>query len=220
MDSVIDAAFIAAGSTVVVAAVGYITNWRTTTKTLSAARSDHIWDRQAMVYEEILADTVARRVRRDNAIRTIKFDPATEAEIRARITPSENIEWYAFEGRVLAVTSAEVHAAFEDARDAHLEVLAAIGAKQDAADENRRHMEVSPGVPPPVDIGALSKRIRELQDAANAADDRLTELIRQDLLAGPTHRLRGPVVRTSRTRMALVSKHQVAIPESSDTGTG
>jgi hypothetical protein len=50
--------------------VGYVANWLATRMTLKAGRSDRVWDRQALVYEEILADVVARRVRRDHVARS------------------------------------------------------------------------------------------------------------------------------------------------------
>jgi hypothetical protein len=85
---------------------------------------------------------------------------------------------------VLALASDEVHDAFKAARGAHLDVLTAIKPRQDGAEDNLAYLDASPGEPPPVDIGALSRKIRELQDEANAADDRLAEQIRQELLAG------------------------------------
>lgn len=147
MDSVIEASLIAAGSTVVVAVAGYVTSMRSTIKTVEAGRSDRIWDRQAVAYEEILADVTARRVRRDHVISTVRLDSATEAELQARIKPSEDNRWYVFEGRVHVIASSLVLSAFREARRAHLEVMAKVQCKLDAADENRVHKEVEPGRP-------------------------------------------------------------------------
>jgi hypothetical protein len=112
----------------------------------------------------------------------MKFDSATEAEISARIMPSEHSQWYAFEGRVLAIASAEVHDAFKAARDAHQDVLAAIGEKNDGGEENRAYLEVNPGSPPPFEVGASSHKIRKLRAEADVADDRVTKMVRIELL--------------------------------------
>lgn len=182
MNPIVEGSLVTGCTALVVGVVGILASICVAAKALKAGRFAQIWERRAMVYEEILADVVARRVRRDHVTSTFKFDPVTEAEISARITPSDSTAWYAFEGRVLAMASDEVHRGFEGARNAHLEVLAAIMSRREAGDDNRAFMDANPGELPPDDIAARSREIGKLQKEANTADDRLTHLIRTELL--------------------------------------
>lgn len=182
MDTTIEAALIGGGAAAGVAFVSSLVTLTVARLQLRSSREGRVWDKRSGVYEEILADVTARRVRRDHAMNTLKFDPVTEAEIRTRFTPSDDRDWYAFEGRVQAMASDWVYRAFRASHDAHLDVLGAIKAVEIQAEGNRRQAEISPSSPPLHDIGVLTGKIPALGEGAKAADDRLGELIRNDLL--------------------------------------
>ena len=117
MDSQTSAALIAALSAGGVAVVGFITNLRTTTRTLDAAHDQRLWEKQAEVYEEILAFCAYRQTSRQRII-SLGESPDTQAGLQRVLGSYEPPSWFQMQARVIAFGSAEVERAFRNARDA------------------------------------------------------------------------------------------------------
>lgn len=117
MDSQTSAALIAALAAGGVAVVGFITNLRTTTRTLDAARDQRLWEKQAEVYEEILAFCAYRQTSRQRII-SLGDSPDTQAGLQRLLGSYEPPSWFQMQARVIAFGSAEVEQAFRNARDA------------------------------------------------------------------------------------------------------
>jgi len=117
VDPQTSAALIAAVSAGGVAVVGFITNLRTTTRTLDAARDQRLWEKRAEVYEEILAYCAYRQASRQR-IMSLDEPPDYQAARQRLLGSYEEPSWFQMQARVIAFGSPEVEQAFRNARDA------------------------------------------------------------------------------------------------------
>jgi hypothetical protein len=98
VNSVVAAAAITAASTGGVAVVGMVT---TAWTTLRAARSASARDRQASVYQQILAFASHQTETRRNTTRTIRYDKKTEARLQARLDAFTPPDWFEMQSQAL-----------------------------------------------------------------------------------------------------------------------
>lgn len=176
MDSQTSAALIAALSAGGVAIVGFITNLRTTTRTLDAARDQRLWEKQAEVYEEILAFCAYRQASRQRII-SLGDSPDTQAGLQRLLGSYEPPSWFQMQARVIAFGSVEVEQAFRNARVAD----EACAAAQLAAFRATEAADIT---------ADQAGKILELATAAEAADNWLATIARDQLTSKPRCRRR------------------------------
>ena len=176
VDSQTSAALIAALSARGVAVVGFVTNMHTTTRTLDAARDQRLWERQAEVYEEILAFCAYRQASRQR-ITSLGDSPDIQAALQRLLGSYEPPSWFQMQARVIAFGSAEVEQAFRNARVAD-EACAEAQLAAVRAAQARDLMDDEAG------------RILELATAADAADNWLATIAHDQLIHKPCWRRR------------------------------
>lgn len=178
VDSQTSAALIAALSAGGVAVVGFITNLRTTTRTLDAARDQRLWEKQAEVYEEILAFCAYRQASRQRHI-SVGDSPDTRAGLQKLLGSYEPPSWFQMQARVIAFGSAEVEQAFRNARNA------------DEACALAQLVAVRTGQAGDLDLTAdQAGEILELATLAEAADNWLATVTHDQLTGKPNGRRR------------------------------
>jgi hypothetical protein len=114
MSSVVAAALIGVGGSVIVAVVGFLTTRAVTGQTIAAAatsaRETRLWDKRAAAYEAALSELARRLVRRQRAIDSVD-DTNTAVDFVAEYFATQDTpEWYEAEGRLLAYSSRKVRA--------------------------------------------------------------------------------------------------------------
>jgi hypothetical protein len=175
VNPVVEAAVIAAASTGGVAVVGFITNLRATTRTLEAAREEHLWDKRAEVYAEILALSAYRQAARKRVLDLDNLSPDFRAGYQKLLDSYEQPSWFPLQGRVIAFASRDVQQAFGAARDSDEACaraqLASARARQ-AAEAGARITGIHP------DDAA---EIAELARAADKADSWLATVVHDHL---------------------------------------
>jgi hypothetical protein len=177
----IDAALIAALSAGGVAIVSFVTNARTTSRTLDAARRQRLWDRQAEVYEEIFAYCGHRKEQRNNRFRTLRLVPIGEKIIQDVLDSYKPPPWFEFQGRVLAFSSDDVAHAFVAAHEADELVWQYLASRDEAIELGKQ----DPAMADPNTVVAMGGRAKNQRGKADRLDDLLLDLLRQELLDRP-----------------------------------
>jgi hypothetical protein len=174
MNPTIAAALIAGGISV----ASFAFNSWTTARTLHAARAASLRDRQAAVYQQVLAFMSHNTEVRRNVTRTIRYDDATEArrsDLLASYTPPN---WFELQSSVLAFCPDSVVHAFIAAKEADDEVSSARAAHAQAIDLNQAY---PPGSDPNGAAALQAQYLQRLKDAERA-DSELIEMVRDKML--------------------------------------
>jgi hypothetical protein len=195
----IAAGLIAAGISV----VSFAFNAWTTSRTLHAARAASLRDRQAMVFQQVLAYVMHRTETRRKKTRRMRFEPEAEARLQALLDSYTPPNWFELEGNVLAFCPDSVVDAFIAARKANDAVSRAEAARAEAVELNRAN---PPGADPNL-VAAHSSALRERIAEAERADAELIGIIRDKLLGarpiGGNHSLIGKVVYAAQSSRSL-----------------
>jgi hypothetical protein len=180
MSDVVEAALVGVGGSVIVAVVGFLTNYFTTRRQIAGAHQASVWEKQATTYADAI--TAIRyqqeRRRRDALAAVFKVAPDPTEPDRPPV------RWTDMQGRLFAFASPAVLVAVKAASGAGNEAAARYGqwaALQAQADNIR----AAGGPVLPADIAGLAPAVEALKKAvqeANAKDDAIIEAIRVDLL--------------------------------------
>jgi len=199
VNPVIAAAVIAGGISV----VSFAFNAWTTSRTLHAARAASLRDRQAAVYQQVLAFTAHQTETRRNTTKTIRYDSKTEARLQSLLDEYSPPNWFDLEGHVLAFCPDSVVEAFIAAKAADDSVWAARLAHADAVELN----QADPTAADPNDAVALQAKFRARIKEAEIADSKLIGIVRDKMLGTrppePGHSLIGKVIFEARSRTSL-----------------
>lgn len=174
MNPTIDAALIAGGISV----VSFAFNSWTTSKTLHAARAADLRDRQASVYQQILAYSAHQTEVRRNLTRTVRYDAKTEQRLQGLLDDYSAPNWFELEGNVLAFCPDSVVDAFIGAKTADDAVWSARAAHAEAVEMNR----ADPANADPNGAVLLQARFKERVKDAERADSQLIEIVRDRML--------------------------------------
>jgi hypothetical protein len=186
MDPTTAAALIGVGGAVLVAVVGSVTTARTIRQSLAdgrlsaraaldAGHEERIWDKKAELYVELLRDERGRRGDRGNRRRDYQ-DPAEHGERPpGPVAPHSQQDWLDFEARVMAFGSDPVMEAFQEAREASLDVH-----NRDKEWQAYDQPLPATGTPPP---SQPRDAVIDAMARADAADKLLADRIRKELQA-------------------------------------
>jgi hypothetical protein len=174
VDPTIAAALIAGGISV----ASFAFNSWTTSRTLHAAREASLRDRQASVYQQILAFTAHRAQTRHQITRILRYDAETEARMQGILDSYSPPNLFELEGNVQAFCPDSVVAAFDAARRADADVWHAKSAHAEALELNR----ADPDAPDPHGAVALAGQYRARIGDAERADSALLEIVRDRML--------------------------------------
>ena len=182
MNSVVEAALIGVGGSVIVAVVAFVTTWVVTGRTLRADRERQIMDKELVTYELALSELMAMRVVRLNGQFSLKKpDPDFMADYIAR---RESASWIKAQGMLLAYAPQSVHDALEEYLACYvqvvqtfdrLEALKAPAGEEQADARERRREEAS----------ALFGHLMDLVCKADEKDQALANTIRAELGRAP-----------------------------------
>jgi hypothetical protein len=167
VDPIIAAALIAAASTGIVAIVGFWTSLR-------LAHSTAVRDRQAAVYQQILAFSAHQTESRRNITKTVRYDEKTEARLQGILDAYTPPDWFDLQASVLAFCPDSVVTAFTAAKAADDEVWSARYAHAEAVELNK----ADPGLADPNRAVALQKEFRSRIEEAEKVDSRLIQIAR------------------------------------------
>jgi hypothetical protein len=195
----IAAGLIAAGISVV--SFGF--NAWTTSKTLWAARAANLRDRQATVYQQVLAYTAHQTESRRKRTRKVRYEPQVEARLQDLLDGYTAPNWFDLQGNVLAFCPDSVVRAFIAAKEADDAVWFAEAARSEAVILNQAH----PSQADPNGVVALQAEFQERIAKAERADAELIDIIRSKMLgshpADGNHSLIGKAVYQARSRQSL-----------------
>jgi hypothetical protein len=195
----IAAGLIAAGISVV--SFGF--NAWTTSRTLHSARAANLRDRQAGVYQQVLAFASHQREARHKTTRAFRYTPDVEAGIQAHLDAYKPPDWFELQASVLAFCPDSVVDAFIAAKEADDAVWVAVYAHKEAVELN----SADPTMSDPNIAVALGAEVRERNDKAERADARLINLVRDRMLgtrpSDSNRRLIGMAIYEVRSRRSL-----------------
>ena len=182
MNSVVEAALIGVGGSVVVAIVAFVTTWAITSRTLRADRERQILDKELVTYELALSELMGMQVVRLNGQFSLKKpEPDFMADYVAR---RESASWIKAQGMLLAYAPQSVHDALEESLVCYaqvvqtfdrLEVLKAPDGEEEADARERRREEAF----------ALFGDLMDLVCDADKKDQALANTIRAQLGRAP-----------------------------------
>jgi hypothetical protein len=92
-----------------------------TRATLTAAREDRLWEKQAAAYEEVIAALQYRQMKRQHELRTYRLTEGAEQQLKNFFDSYEPPGWFEGQARLDAYASDEVREAFGATRQADLE---------------------------------------------------------------------------------------------------
>lgn len=174
VNSTIAAALIAGGISV----ASFAFNAWTTSRTLRAARVANLRDRQAGVYQQVLAYASHQRESRRNKTRTVRYEAHVEAQLQALLDTYTVPNWFELQANVLAYCPDSVVAAFMAAKEADDAIWAAFSAHKEAVQLNR----ANPPMADPLRVGVLVADLRLRTEEAELADARLIDVVRDKML--------------------------------------
>jgi hypothetical protein len=199
VNPIIAAALIAGGISVV--SFGF--NAWTTSRTLHAARAASLRDRQAAVYQRVLAFASHQTETRRNITRTVRYDEKTEARLQGILDAYAPPDWFELESQVLAFCPDSAVEAFIALKAADDAVWAARLAHAEAVKLNQAD-------PTGADLDgavALQATFRARINEAEMADSRLIGIVRDKMLGTRPpergHSLIGEVIFVVRSRASL-----------------
>lgn len=199
MNPVITAAFIAGGISV----VSFAFNAWTTSRTLHSARAASLRDRQAAVYQQVLAFTSHQTETRRKITRKIRYDDKTEARLQGMLDAYKPPDWFELQSQVLAFCPDSVVEAFITAKAADDAVWAARLAHAEAVELN----QADPTAADPNRVVALQAKFRARIKEGEMADSKLIGIVRDKMLgtrpSEPGGSLIGKVIFTMRSRTSL-----------------
>lgn len=188
MNPTIAAGLIAAAISIV--SFGF--NAWTTSRTLQAARAASLRDRQAGVYQQILAFMSHQTETRRTKTRPVRYVPLAEAGCQALIDSYTPPNWFELQASVLAFCPDSVVDAFLAAKVADEEVWVAKGAHIEAVSLNQS----DPMTADPDGVAALQSEFLKRVDEAERADAGVIAIVRDKMLG----------VRPSDTNGSLIGK--------------
>jgi len=199
VNPVIAAALIAGGISV----VSFAFNAWTTSRTLHAARAASLRDRQAAVYQQVLAFTSHQTETRRNTTRAVRYDEKTEARLQDILDAYTPPDWFELQSQVLAFCPDSVVEAFIAAKAADDAVWAARLAHAEAVELN----QADPTAAHPNRAAALGVEFRARVKEGVMADSELIGIVRDKMLGTRPpelgHSLIGKVIFTVRSRTSL-----------------
>ena len=182
MSSVVWAALVGVGGTVIVAVTGFVSTRKATTATVWGERGHRLWEKRAVTYQEALRALVQRKYER----RAVLYDGWMEKEAQSRLQAI--LDKYD-QGRWFDVTAANLAYATDRVLDAMDAATEADRKVRDANAKWRNLMDQHQHADPPQQMALVTaiKRARLATQAAldecNARDDDLIELVRNELRA-------------------------------------
>jgi len=196
MDPLVEPALINGGWLVVVAALGFVFN-RVTARAairatnanalaaLDAAHQAQLWEKKAETYVDALAAIKRRTAARVHLTSPLRYDESTEERIRQTYADPADWDWAVLSARVSAFAPQSI-------LDAVLAVTKADDEVRARVEDRKALMQQddSPGNPAPSSdqLRAAWKAIPVAAEAAQAADNALETLIRDDLARKPSER--------------------------------
>lgn len=160
MNSVVLAATIGVGGTVIVGLAGFSAAIWTTRKTIQHARDTRMWDKRAEVYVDVLAAVHYRQTKRERDMRTWHLPEEDDQHEAAYLANYTQPDFHQPEGRQLAFASQPVITAVQASSTADMYAMSASRSRLD---------------------DAAADRAQAARKAANDADDAVVELIRAEL---------------------------------------
>lgn len=199
MNPTIAAGLIAAGISVVSFA---FSAW-TTSRTLQASRAASLRDRQAGVYQQVLAFMSHQTETRRHLTRTIRYDAKTEARLQGQLDAYSPPDWFELQSSVLAFCPDSVVHAFIASKAADDGVWSARAVHAEAIELNR----ADPLASDPHNAVALQAEFRDRIRAAEQTDSELIEIVRDKMLGtrplDANHSLLGMLIFEVRSRQSL-----------------
>ncbi|HUN34165.1 MAG TPA: hypothetical protein VMU95_19355 [Trebonia sp.] len=159
----------------------------TTAATLAAAREDRLWDKQCAAYQEALSGLLHSQSKRQHDLRMYRLNEEAEQQIKDFLASYEKPAWFEAQGRLIAYASEAVLEAFKVAREADNEVYGRYQQWQMLAEEATEAFRSGrPGAVQEVKKkGEAHKATTQAIEEANAADEALIKLIRNELRSKP-----------------------------------
>jgi hypothetical protein len=170
--------------------------------TLLAAREDRLWEKRAAAYQESLTQLLHRRAQRHFDLRKYRTSEAEEKRL------TEFYEKYELPGTfetwagLTAYASEPVLASFNASMQAHSSVRAQYGARATLRESaERAQRSGSLGAVPDADtMMDASRKLDSALEAANAADQALIDVIRDELRRVPEAAIPPALVSAPRRR--------------------
>lgn len=159
----------------------------TTTATLDAARADKLWEKQCAAYEETLTGLLYRQAKRRHDLRGFRWDEATEKQLKGVFDDDDPAGLFEAQGRLVAYASEGVRDAFTVASRVHDEVWAQY-RRRVALNETIRLAQASGDLnmmPNRQEASEVSRQLNDFVGSADAADDALIKVIRDELRSKP-----------------------------------
>ena len=150
----------------------------TTSRTLRAARAASLRDRQASVYQQVLAFASHQTETRRNKSRPIRYVPRVEAGLQTLLDSYTPPNWFELQANVLAFCPDSVVDAFIAAKAADDEVWAAKEAHIEAVSLN----QADPMTSDPNGPLALQSEFQKRVDEAKRTDSELIAIVRDKML--------------------------------------
>jgi hypothetical protein len=159
----------------------------TTAATLSAAREDRLWEKRAAAYEETLTGLLHRQAQRHFDLRKYRVDDKTEQKLKQFYENYELPGIFETQGRLVAYASDVVMDAFNATRGAHANVKVQHGHRAALRESARLAQESGRlgGVPDADTMMDAQRQLDSALEAADAADDALIKVIRDELRSKP-----------------------------------
>lgn len=155
--------------------------------TLAAAREDRLWEKRASSYEESLTGLLHRQAQRHFETRKFRTNDESERKLEEFYANYELPGMFETQGRLVAYASDPVMNAFNASRAAHARVRVQHGHIAELQEEDRiaQRSGRPQGVPGGESMKDARLKLDDALKAADAADDALINVIRNELRSKP-----------------------------------
>lgn len=155
--------------------------------TLVAAREDKLWERRAAAYEETLTRLLHRQAQRHFDLRKYRTDGEAERMLKEFYENYELPGMFETEARLVAYASDAVMEAHKVTRGAHATVKVAYSHRAALRESAKLAQESGrlEGVPDADTMMDADRQLDRALTAADAADDALIQVIRDELRSRP-----------------------------------
>jgi hypothetical protein len=155
--------------------------------TLAAAREDRLWEKRAAAYEETLTGLLHRQAKRHFDLRNYRVAEEEEQKLKQFYENYELPGIFETQGSLVAYASDAVMDAFTASRGAHAKVRVQYSHRAALRESARLAQQSSrlEGIPDSETMTDAQRQLDNALQAADAADDALIEVIRDELRSKP-----------------------------------
>lgn len=172
-----------------------------TRATLAAAREDRLWEKRAAAYEEFLTELLSRKAERRRELREDLLGEIAEDQLATIHDDYDPLGSPEIQGRLTAYASDAVLEAFRFASEAHIQVLVQYQQYRWTAITNKKRAAQTRGMADSFKETVAARRAVDTPaKEAEAADDALIKVIRDELRSRPEAAVPSPELPAVRRR--------------------